>query len=107
MGLFDKMFDMNHDGKMSTFERVARAAFVFSLFEEEKNSESYEVYNEERVNEEIGEEEPYEAYDEEKVMLEELEGAGVDTVLWDIMDEDEKREAIEDAGLDPYDYDLY
>ena len=26
MGLFDKMFDLNHDGKISTFERAARAA---------------------------------------------------------------------------------
>lgn len=72
MGLFDKMFDLNHDGKMSMFERAAKASFVCSLFEEEKNSESYEVYNEESVNEEIEEGIAYEAYNEGEVMLVEL-----------------------------------
>lgn len=32
--------------------------------------------------------------------------AGIDPYDFDLMDEDEKREALEDAGLDPDDYDL-
>ena len=31
MGLFERMFDFNRDGKMSTFEKAAGAAFVCSL----------------------------------------------------------------------------
>ena len=32
--------------------------------------------------------------------------AGIDPYDFDLMDENEKREALEDAGLDPDDYDL-
>lgn len=37
---------------------------------------------------------------------EELEASGIDTIELELMDEDERREAIEDAGLDPDDYDF-
>ena len=39
--------------------------------------------------------------------MDELEEAGVDMLLWQFMDEDERREAIEEAGLDPEDYEEY
>lgn len=41
-------------------------------------------------------------FDREK----ELESAGVDAFEFPLMDEDERREAFEDAFLDPDDYDL-
>ena len=36
----------------------------------------------------------------------ELESAGLDINELDMMDDDERREAIEDAGLDPDDYEV-
>lgn len=44
--------------------------------------------------------------DEEEQSLYELSAAGVDVASFDFMDEDERREAIELAGLDPNDYDF-
>ena len=38
--------------------------------------------------------------------MDELEIAGLDTMELSMMDEEERREAIEDAGLDPDDYDF-
>ena len=115
-----KMFDLNRDGKMSTFERVAEAAFIQSLFVEEQENENYggfcvDEVEEEKACELIEEEdeeieENYDAdfwRDEEDEVMDELECAGVDMLLWQFMDEDERREAIEDAGLDPDDYEEY
>lgn len=39
-------------------------------------------------------------------VLYELASAGVDITAFEFMDDEEKREEIEDAGLDPDDYDL-
>ena len=36
----------------------------------------------------------------------ELEMAGLDRLELELMDEDERREALEDAGLDPDDFDI-
>ena len=44
--------------------------------------------------------------DEEEQSLYELSAAGVDVASFDFMDEDERREAIELAGLDPDDYEF-
>ena len=38
--------------------------------------------------------------------MDELEEAGLDTMELEMMEEEERREAIEDAGLDPDDYDF-
>lgn len=38
--------------------------------------------------------------------MDELEIAGLDTMELSMMDEEERREAIENAGLDPDDYDF-
>ena len=43
---------------------------------------------------------------ETETSLFELAAAGVDITDFDLMDEDERREAIEDAGLDPDDFDF-
>ena len=40
-------------------------------------------------------------------MADELEMAGLDVDELEYMDEDERREALEDAGLDPDDYDEF
>ena len=42
--------------------------------------------------------------DEDDDVLDEIEMAGLDRDELEFMDEDERREALEDAGLDPDDY---
>ncbi|MEG2013305.1 MAG: hypothetical protein RR063_08890 [Anaerovoracaceae bacterium] len=77
-GLFGGLFDFNHDGKMSTFEEIAEFATFASIIDS--------VDATEKVNE--------------------LEAVGIDITELEFMDEDERREAIEDAGLAPEDYDF-
>lgn len=76
-GLFGGLFDFNKDGKMSTFEKAAEFATLAKIAEDlSDDSES------------------------------ELEIEGLDKDELEFMDDDERREAIEDAGLDPDDYDF-
>lgn len=77
--LFGNMIDFNGDGKMDCFERVAEYAFF-----------------EEMVNEEITDE-----YEETK-----LEMSGLDIDELEFMDPDERRELLEEAGLDSDEYDF-
>ena len=44
--------------------------------------------------------------DETDDIDDELEMAGLDRLELELMDEDERREALEDAGLDPDDFDI-
>ena len=43
---------------------------------------------------------------EDEDLVDEIESAGLDYDELSFMDEDERREALEDAGLDPDDYDF-
>ena len=80
-GLFDHLFDFNHDGNLDGMERAAEFAFVDSfLHEDEENKEAE--------------------------MMTDLELAGLDPEELEYMDEDERRELLEYAGLDPDDYDF-
>lgn len=92
-GLFGNMFDFNRDGEMSIFERAAEFAFVSDLMEEEEKETETAAELEESI-----------AEYEEKVL--ELEMEGLDVFELEFMDEFERREAIERAGLDPDDYDF-
>lgn len=77
-GFFGDLFDLNHDGELDLRESM----LDFMAFEEmTKESES----------------------DDEDSFEGELELAGLDACELEIMDEDERREALEDAGLDPDD----
>lgn len=84
---FDKRFDFNRDGKLNTFEKVARYEFMKEQGLFGGNKEEKSVH-----------EENYDRY--------ELESVGLDAEELSMMDEDERREEIEDAGLDPDDYDF-
>ena len=92
-GLFGGMFDFNRDGEMSIFERAAEFAFVSKLIEEDE-AESREM------------EELADAIEEKEDKLFDLEMEGLDISELECMDEFERREAIENAGLDPDDYDF-
>jgi len=89
MGLFDDDsiigFDYNNDGKVDRLDDVM-------YFDD--------MDYEERMRKEVEEAEEAD-YEED-----ELEAAGLDRDELEDMDEDERREALEDAGLDPDDYDF-
>ncbi len=76
-GLFGGMFDFNHDGKMNAFERAAEFQFFNDVVMADEDSTTDDV----------------------------LAEAGLDRDELSWMDEDERREALEEAGLDPMDFD--
>ena len=75
------MFDMNLDGKMDAFERAMELNFLQSLEDEAMG-------------------------DDNDDMETELELAGIDPVDLEFMTEDERREVLEEAGLDADDFDF-
>lgn len=79
--LFGGLFDFNNDGHIDTFERVAEIAIVTSMLDDSQDSE-----NEDEMTE--------------------LELSGLDPEELEFMDEDERREVLEDAGFDPDEFDL-
>ena len=81
-GLFGRMFDLNRDGKLDAWERAMEYDFMTSLNDEDDGCEDE---------------------DEE---LTELELAGIDTIELEYMDANDRREVLEEAGLDPDDYDF-
>ena len=84
-GIFGNMFDLNRDGKLDSMER----AMEFMVYNKvtEKNYDERDYDFEEDIEDEL-----------------EMEGLDYDELLF--MDEDERIEALEDAGLDPDDYDF-
>lgn len=76
-GLFGDLFDLNHDGKLSTGERM----MGFALFH-------------------------HMATEGDGDAAEKLEDAGINPLDLEFMDDGEHRDALEDAGLDPDDFDF-
>ena len=76
-GLFGNMFDFNHDGKLDAFERAAEFDFLNNVMTEPDKEEHDELLQ-----------------------------AGIDPEELEYMNADERREVLEDAGLDPDDYDF-
>lgn len=79
----DEMFDWNNDVKLDSFEWNNQLEFGQRMPEEDLGSE----------------------IDDEGDDIE-LELAGLDRFDLEMMDEDERREALEDAGLDSDDFDF-
>ena len=86
-GLFGGMFDFNNDGELDAVERATEFGAFMDLVGEDEDDDSSDS--------DI-------ADDPENI----LQNAGIDTFDFDFMDYDEKLEALEDAGLDPDDFDL-
>lgn len=86
-GLFGGMFDFNNDGELDAVERATEFGAFMDL---------------------VGEDEDDDSSDSDIADAPEdiLQNAGIDTFDFDFMDYDEKLEALEDAGLDPDDFDL-
>ncbi len=81
-GLFGRMFDLNRDGKLDAWERAMEYDFMTSLNDED------------------------DACKDEDEELTELELAGIDPIELEYMDAEERREVLEEAGLDPDDFDF-
>ena len=77
-------FDLNRDGKIDG----AEWAYINDTLFEDKNGLSFGS-----------------SVDEDDDVIDELDMAGLDRDELEFMDEDERREALEDAGLDPDDFD--
>lgn len=86
-GLFGGLFDFNHDDEMDTFEKAAGFATFACIMDTMESEKEASGFNE----------------DEED---DELEMSGLDRDELELMDDDERREALEDAGVDPDDYDF-
>lgn len=91
-GIFGNMFDFNRDGNMSCFERAAEFSFISHVMSEVEKSNSSDTV--------IGD------FSLDDYQVSELELEGLDLNELSLMDEWERREAIENAGLDPDDYDF-
>lgn len=81
---FDRMFDWNDDGKLDSFEQANQFEFEQRMLEEDLVDDD-------------------EDDDDDDL---DLDLAGLDRFDLEMMDEDERHEALEDAGLDPGDYDF-
>ena len=84
-GFFGGLFDFNHDGELDSFERTM----------------DFMAFNE-MMNESDGSSD-----DEDEDLVDEIESAGLDFDELSSMDEDERREVLEEVGIDPDDYDCF
>ena len=81
---FDRMFDWNDDGKLDSFEQANQFEFEQRMLEEDSVDDD-------------------EDDDDDDL---DLDVAGLDRFDLEMLDEVERHEALEDAGLDPGDYDF-
>ena len=97
MGLFDRdLFDFNGDGKIDAFEAEVELQMMASSRQEAIALTGDDTFY-------TGSDD----LEEDDELVEELEMAGLDLDELADMDENERREALEDAGLDPDDYDEF
>ena len=95
MGFFDRdIFDFNGDGKIDAFEAEVELQMMAS-----SRLEAIALTGDDAFY--TGSED----LEEDDELIDELEMAGLDLNELVAMDEDERREALEDAGLDSDDYD--
>lgn len=95
MGFFDRsLFDFNGDGKADGFEKYVGVQMMAGSRQEAIALTGDDAFY-------TGSD----SLEEDDDWVDELETAGLDLDELEYMDEDERREALEDAGLDPDDYD--
>ena len=97
-GAWDKVFDFNGDGKLAAAELAAESFFLYHR--KKKGANDYPV-----VVSETPEEPEMDLFEEERDFLE--QETGYDYESLELMDEWERREILEDAGLDADDYDFW
>lgn len=84
-GIFGSMFDFNRDGEMSIGERAAEVAFLQQLMDESEEEEKAEAIEDARAK---------------------IECEGLDYDELSMMDELDRADELEAAGLDPDDYEF-
>lgn len=92
LNFFDKIFDFNHDGKLGVFETGAKWAIIAHIMDDgsKASDSSYGVNFSGSFDSGL-----------DDIQQLDLELTGLDADDLEYMDEDERREALEDAGLDP------
>lgn len=97
-GIFGGLFDFNHDGKMSSFEKAAELGFLHHIMESEKKDAATHTpsYGGSIFSSTADE-------DHDDLSLD-LMVAGLDEFELSLMDDDARRTALEGAGLDPDDF---
>ena len=94
MGFFDRpLFDFNGDGKVDGFETYVGLQMMAGSRQEAIALTGDDAFYTRRDD-----------LEKDNELTDELEMVGLDLDELADMDEDERREAIEDAGLDPDDY---
>ena len=88
-GLFGDLFDFNGDGKLDAFEQAADFGMFCQMMESSKKESCGDSDDEPEADADL------------------IETLNLDPYDIALMDEDELIEAVEDAGLDPDDYDLF
>ncbi|MCD8109685.1 MAG: hypothetical protein LUE14_06250 [Clostridiales bacterium] len=92
----DKMFDMNHDGKLGPLETSMKWATIAGVMDECTKQKDESDFIDDDLS-----------FDgATNYQRDELEMAGLNPFELEWMDEEERREAMEDVGLDPDDYDF-
>ena len=98
MGFFDRpLFDFNGDGEVDGFETYLGLQMMASSRQKAIALTGDDTF--------YAESDALEEDDDE--LMDEIEMAGLDADELEYMDEDERREALEDAELDPDDYDEF
>ena len=93
-GFFGNLFDFNRDGKLDSLERAADFAAFASLVSENDD-------NEEETSETTDKKAVFGDFSDDDFLEDDLD---YDELSY--MDEDERNELFEDAGLDPDDFDF-
>ena len=97
MGFFDRpLFDFNGDGKVDGFETYVGLQMMAGSRQEAIALTGDDAFY-------TGSDD----LEEDDELIDEFEVAGLNVDELEYMDEDERREAIADAGLDPDDYDEF
>ncbi len=85
-GTMDEMFDFDRDGHLDPMERTMQLDFEMHMLDDDFDDDS----------------------EEEDEFFDELEAeTGIDRDEWEMMDDEERAEALEEAGFDPDDFDDY
>lgn len=92
MGLFGKMFDFDRDGETSLTEEALGLGIVGAFLGAAAEEDEAEA---------AGQEEEEQELEDDLLAM-----TGYDRFDLEQMDEDERREVLEDAGFDPDEFDL-
>lgn len=97
-GIFGGLFDFNRDGKMSSFEKAAELGFLHHIIETDRKEAASHASS---YGGGLFSSTDDDNHDDQSL---DLMVAGLDEFELSLMDDDDRRTALEDAGLDPDDF---